>query len=267
MTQQEMTQQEKIQQEKPVPVLELAKKLARAFPDYPVEWRIVELSEDMSQAQVRPQLSYDVVVDHLNTILGKEGWSFSYVTIENSDNNAIACNLFIEVADRAVSKAAVLSVGNDAERSAKDALVQAAEYFGIVSGVDTSQSYWVDYDPEAKDILFEPEYEQASGQESSREFSGFSLDTGQDVVEELDMSKFSGPLVDFEEDSQEDRSKTEGQQKIDSLVERLKAEGMGLQVAKLTVQYGGYGNNPDEARILYGKLRELLIEKSNNASS
>jgi len=39
---------------------------------------------------------------------------------------------------------------------------------------------------------------------------------------------------------------------------------MGLQVAKLTVQYGGYGNNPDEARTLYGKLRELLISKTSD---
>lgn len=248
------------QQVNSVSVVEAVQKIARAFPDHPIEWRIMELSEDLSQAQVRPQLSYDVVVDHLNTSLGPAGWSFNYATI---GTDALSCTLSIGSSDKAISKAVVLSVGNDAERSSRDALVQAAEYFGIISGADTSQNYWVDYDPEAKDILFEPEYEQSYLDEGSdREFSGFSLDTGQEVVEELDMSKFSGPLVDVEQDADDDHSKTEGQQKIDRLVERLKADGMGLQVAKLTVQYGGYGNNPDEARVLYGKLRDLLISKS-----
>ena len=252
------------QQVNTVSVVEAVQKVARAFPEHPIEWRIMELSEDLSQAQVRPQLSYGVVIEHLNTTLGRAGWSFSYAPI---GDQALSCTLSIGMADKALSKAVVLSIGNDAERSSRDALVHAAEYFGIVSGADTSQNYWVDYDPEAKDILFEPEYEQAVIDEAAgRGFSGFSLDTGQDLaqdlVEELDMSKFSGPLVDPEQEPEADHSKTEGQQKIDRLVERLKADGMGLQVAKLTVQYGGYGNNPDEARILYGKLRELLISKT-----
>lgn len=250
------------QQANSVSVIEAVKGIARAFPDHPIEWRIMELSEDLSQAQVRPQLSYDVVIEHLNSNLGKAGWSFNYATI---GEKALSCTLSIGPTEKAISKAVVLSVGNDAERTSRDALVQAAEYFGIISGADTSQNYWVDYDPEAKDILFEPEYEKAlvnETSEASREFSGFSLDTGQEVVEELDMSKLSGPLVDLEQEPEEDHLKTEGQQKIDRLVERLKADGMGLQVAKLTVQYGGYGNNPDEARILYGKLRELLISKT-----
>ncbi len=243
-----------------VSVVEAVQRIARAFPDHPIEWRIMELSEDLSQAQVRPQLSYDVVIEHLNSTLGKAGWSFSYCTI---GDKALGCSLSIGSSDKAISKSVVLSVGHDAEQSSRDALVQAAEYFGIVSGADITQHYWVDYDPEAKDILFEPEYEQAQIEDiASKEFSGFPLDTGQDVVEELDMSKFSGPLVDLDNDADEDHSKTEGQQKIDRLVERLKADGMGLQVAKLTVQYGGYGNNPDEARILYGKLRDLLISKT-----
>lgn len=248
------------QQANSIPVVEAVQRIARAFPEHPIEWRIMELSEDLSQAQVRPQLSYGVVIEHLDTLLGKAGWSFSHYPI---GDKSLSCTLSIGAVDKSVSKSVVLSIGNDAERSSRDALVQAAEYFGIVSGIDTTQHYWVDYDPEAKDILFEPEYDQGFVEDASgREFSGFPLDTGQEVVEELDMSKFSGPLVDIDQELAEDHSKTEGQQKIDRLVERLKADGMGLQVAKLTVQYGGYGNNPDEARILYGKLRELLISKS-----
>ena len=48
---------------------------------------------------------------------------------------------------------------------------------------------------------------------------------------------------------------------IDRLVDRLKAEGLGAQAAKLVVRYGGYGRTAEESRELYGKLRSLLVGK------
>ena len=53
----------------------------------------------------------------------------------------------------------------------------------------------------------------------------------------------------------------EAHQVIDRLVERLRAEGLGAQAARLVVRYGGYGRTPEESRELYGKLRTLLVGK------
>ncbi|HHO55025.1 MAG TPA: hypothetical protein ENK21_01435, partial [Trueperaceae bacterium] len=59
--------------------------LVADFPQEAIEWRIVKLSEDNSQAMVRPQLYYQAVVDRLNGI-GLRAWS----------------NRFIAIADRAI---------------------------------------------------------------------------------------------------------------------------------------------------------------------
>jgi hypothetical protein len=52
--------------------------------------------------------------------------------------------------------------------------------------------------------------------------------------------------------------KAEGQQIIDRLIERLKAEGQGLAAARILVKHGGYGKDPKAARELYAELRALL---------
>ncbi len=53
----------------------------------------------------------------------------------------------------------------------------------------------------------------------------------------------------------------EGQQVIERLMERLGAEGLGKEAARVVVEHGGYGRTPDEARDLYRKLRALLLDK------
>jgi hypothetical protein len=56
-------------------------------------------------------------------------------------------------------------------------------------------------------------------------------------------------------------ARSEGQQVIERLVERLRAEGLGREAATLVVEHGGYGRSPEEARELYRRLRELLLER------
>ena len=46
----------------------------------------------------------------------------------------------------------------------------------------------------------------------------------------------------------------EAHQVIDRLVERLRAEGLGAEAARLVVRFGGYGRNAEESRELYGKV-------------
>ena len=56
--------------------------------------------------------------------------------------------------------------------------------------------------------------------------------------------------------------KPAGQQAIDRLVERLRGEGLGLEAAKLLIEYGGYGDDPPTARDLYARLRALFKDRS-----
>ena len=200
-------------------------KLRIAFPQDALEWRIVELSTDARQARVRPQLMAPAVTDRLDSVLGKEGWSQHFVPIEGQ---AVICELKIQD----ISKAAVVSFKHhwqDAVSAAYDAFVYAAEAFGIDSGLNKEEIYWVDYDPENQTILYEPEVSKAA---------------------DKDVGMIPAPKLE----------KSEGQQAIDRLVDRLRNEGMGLEAAKLLVSYGGYGQNPEAARELYSKLRALLVQ-------
>jgi hypothetical protein len=201
--------------------------LALPFSPQDIEWRVTEVSEDSKQARVRPQLRYPVVVDRLNTVLGLSGWSSCYFPLapgvfsgELSIQEVAKSSL---VADRSFVNVDVL---------AQDALVYAAEYFGLVAPVKQNPDYWVEYDAESKTILFEPDLESAA---------------------QSTLTTRAEPSI-----IGEPAEKPAGQQAIDKLIERLREEGQGLEAAKLLIRYGGYGQNPEAARELYGKLRDLL---------
>ncbi len=203
------------------------------FPETAREWRVIELSNDKQQARVRPQLKYPELSERLNTVFGLDAWSFKFVPVADQ---AIICELRLE----GVSKSAIVSFKQswqDAVSAAYDAFVYAAEAFGLSTGLDVNLQYWVDYDLENQSILFEPEIE-------SKETDSAKLDPR--------------PLIS-EESSVLDAEKPQGQQAIDRLLDRLKQEGLGLQAAKLLINYNGYGENPEEARELYSQLRALLV--------
>jgi len=204
---------------------ELWQQLIAEFPQEATEWRIVKLSEDKSQAQVRPQLYYQAVLDRLNQI-GELNWSNRYIAISD---DAIAAE--IKIAE--TIKTRICSLDNpllDSTLIAQDAFVLTAEDFGIKTNID-SGDYWVDYDPVSQSILFEPELE----------------------------TKAKASIKPVEAVKQ---NKSETKDVIDRLVERLRAEGLGLDAAKLLTKHGGYGEDSESAKLLYGKLRSLLLEKT-----
>ncbi len=206
------------------------------FPETAREWRVVELSNDKQQARVRPQLKYLELNKRLNDVFGIDAWSYKFVPVADQ---AIICELSLD----GVSKSAIVSFKQswqDAVSAAYDAFVYAAEAFGLSTGLDLSLQYWVDYDLENQAILFEPELE-------SSETESPKLD--------------ARPLI-TEESTTLDENKPQGQQAIDRLLDRLKQEGLGLQAAKLLINYNGYGENPEEARELYSQLRALLVGAS-----
>ena len=156
--------------------------------------------------------------------------------------------------------------GETAGTRADDALARAAERFGMLPPVSAEASYWVDYDPEAGEPLYEPEAVGASpsnvqpsshpdalpdsqpNPQTSQPARPAQVPAQEPVQETVQAPQPSPPLA-----------KSAGQQAIDRLVDRLKEEGRGLEAAKLLNTYKGYGGDPGEARELYAKLRALLL--------
>jgi hypothetical protein len=227
-------------------------RLAAPFPRESVAWQVVRLSEDGQRAQVRPQLYLEAVLMRLNAVVGVAGWSNLYTP----SGEAIICALTVHgitphgvtrhgVTKDGVTKSAVSAepLLNVAER-AQDALVRAAEHFLLTPPVEQRAIYWVDYNPEAAEILYEPEPVVAA-------------DGG--VPPAALATAPNAPVASaVATGAPEATKKTEGQMAIDRLVERLQSQGMGLDAAKLVSLFGGYGGNPEQARELYRQLRDLL---------
>lgn len=207
--------------------------LAAPFPRSALTWRVKELSDDGLRAGLRPLLQESAINQRLDAVLGAKGWSNSFAPLGEA---ALSCSLTLHL-EVSVTKAAVASLGhNSAEACAEEALANAAERLGMRPPLDASQRIWVDYDPESRVPLYEPDL-------------GAVMTPAAEAAAELTLAEPSTPA-----------EKPAGQQAIDRLVERLRAAGRGLEAAKLLVDYGGYGTDPDAARELYAKLRALLLE-------
>ncbi len=101
-----------------------------------------------------------------------------------------------------------------------------------------------------------------AGEEGS--FEGASFDAAS-----FDAASVDGVHVDREPDqgaaadagAGAGTARSEGQQAIERLVDRLRSEGLGREAAALVVEHGGYGRSAEEARELYRRLRALLLQK------
>lgn len=222
-------------------------RLAAPFPSVALVWRIQEIAPDRSSVRLRPQLRPGAVTSRLDEVVAVHGWSFRCVPFSPA---AVGCELTIG----GVTKSAVAAdPSGTADQAAlcRDALARAAEYFGLLPPADPDGEYWVDYDAESGAPLFEPDVVPAAGPRPAPAEPG---DGGG--------AEAARPLG---EPSGEDDTKPQGQRIIDRLVERLRAEGRGLEAAKLLVEYQGYGRDPAAARELYSKLRALLLERGPEA--
>ncbi|MEM6430664.1 MAG: hypothetical protein AAF708_15600 [Deinococcota bacterium] len=219
--------------------------ISQAFDPEQLVWRVVELSDDEQLARVRPQLDMLAVRTRLNTVLTPVGWSYRFDPV----NGAMSCTLSLSELSRAALVSLNSPVPLDTNTRAHDAFVYAAEGFGMLPRADVSAQYWVEFDAEQRSILYEPELLPESALPKLAKLSGTSI-ADELVIDSKPLTE-SKPVV-----------KSEGQQAIDKVMERLKAQGQGLEAAKLAITYNGYGDNPDMAREFYGKLRDLLLAES-----
>lgn len=219
------------------------------------------MAEASSRALLEPHWSAAALRQRFDDVLGTEGWSYQLTPV---GERAIICNLTIDASSRAAVAEVRLARGDGAEQLptpavsitalAELALARAAAQFGIAPVLDADvDSYWVDFDPEAGEALFLPQAVLLVPKHEAIPPSG-----EQDrPLEQPVGQQPSGERPEAEGEPQ--AAASEGQAVIQRLIDRLNAEGLGREAAKLVVEYHGYGRTPEEARELYGRLRALLV--------
>ena len=239
--------------------------LAAPFPRDALSWRVLELSEDGLRARVKPQVRAEALLARLDAVASVSGWSNVYAPV---GAQALCCTLTVMDVTKSVVVALPKNQG-EAEARADDALARAAERFGMRPPIDAEASYWVDYDPEAGEPLYEPDTGSSSASQAETAQPEVRAEptppSPQPDVQQKPQEVSSADEPADEPAAEETPrptppvAKSAGQQAIDRLVDRLKEEGRGLEAAKLLNAYGGYGGDPGAARELYARLRALLL--------
>jgi hypothetical protein len=213
--------------------------------DDDLAWTVVEVGDGGDEVRVIPRVDASALQARLDAAHGVRGWSVSYTAMPGE---AIACHLVIDGVTKGVVAAPALVGG--AEATAAIAFARAAALFGAAPAWPADASAWVACDPDTLEPLHAPARPQPAVSpvaETARPAEAARADAAADVA-----APAEGALV-------EAPAKPEGQQMIDRLIERLKAQGQGLEAARILVKHGGYGKDPQAARELYAALRQLLL--------
>lgn len=247
-------------------------RLAAPFPSPAVAWCVAEVDRDAGTALLEPVVSEGAVTERLNDTVGVEGWSKRLSPLEPF---AVVCELEL----LGVRKSAVASsLGGtfDMARVSAWACGRAAALFGLEPPV--RDKAWVDFDPDAGEPVYLPDAAEgdagtptAGAPTAGDPLAGSQGHAGTETADPAGAFTDgaltagargrSGSAARPEDGSQASDTRSQGQQAIDRLVERLKREGLGREAATLVVEFGGYGRTAEEARELYRRLRELLLEK------
>lgn len=220
-------------------------RLSAPFPLPSVTWDVVSVDPGADEALVVPRLRREAIVERLDDLCGVAGWSLSLTPFADG---AVGCGL--QVGE--VRKAAVADARIEGPAATADAALAAcAALFGLASPV-AAHARRVAFDAEAGVALHDPDPEaipeetvavpRADAAAADRRDAGAAeADEASDVP-----------------DAAARRPSSEARVMIDRLVERLRASGRGLEVARLVARHGGYGEDAEAARALYGALRSLL---------
>lgn len=232
--------------------------LAEPFGDDDLVWTVVEVGDGGDEVRVTPRVGVAALHQRLDAVCGVRGWSVSYTSMPG---DAVACHLVIDGVTKGAVAAPALVGG--AEVSAAIALAQAAARFGAVPPWPAEASAWVACDP----ATYEPLHAPAEVPSSPLDAPAARMDPaaptqvaaiGLDVAARASDASVTDPAAP---------AKPDGQQMIDRLIERLKAQGQGLAAARILVRHGGYGKDPQAARELYAELRQLLLSATSDADS
>lgn len=213
-------------------------RIGEPFEASDLEWTVVEVADGGDEVRVVPRLAVEALHRRLDAVLGVAGWNVTYAALPG---DAVACHLVIDGVTKGAVAAPALAGGGAATAAA--AFTLAAIRFGARLPWPSDAEAWVACDPATHEPLHPPELPVEVGAASSP--NGAADPAATAPVEVVTAAPPPAP-------------KAEGQQIIDRLIERLKAEGQGLAAARILVKHGGYGKDPQAARELYAELRALL---------
>jgi hypothetical protein len=245
--------------------------LAEPFGDDDLAWTVVEVGDGGDEVRVTPRVGVGALHARLDAVCGVRGWSVSYTPMPG---DAVACHLVIDGVTKGVVSAPGLVGG--AEVTAAIAFAQAAARFGAVPPWPPEASAWVACDPATYEPLHAPVEAPANREGGVAHGSlGALIDGGAadaapspDAAPSADAAPAgvsAAPDAAASAAELPAAAKPEGQQMIDRLIERLKAQGQGLAAARILVRHGGYGKEPQAARELYAELRQLLLGAATDA--
>jgi hypothetical protein len=245
--------------------------LAEPFGDGDLAWTVVEIGDGGDEVRVTPRVAVAALHGRLDAVCGVRGWSVSYTPMSG---DAVACHLVIDGVTKGIVAAPALVGG--AEVTAAIAFAQAAARFGAVPPWPPEASAWVACDPETYEPLHAPALagpeRGAAGGSLGDPIEGGARDGVRDRAPDSAPNAASAVAAVGDEAAAANpvaggatlgptpaSAKPAGQQMIDRLIERLKAQGQGLAAARILVRHGGYGKDPQAARELYAELRQLLL--------
>jgi len=131
--------------------------LAAPFPMAEIHWKPASVSGN--RAAVVAYIDVRTICDRLDAVLGVAGWQDTY---QDLGQGAVVCSLSCKVLGEWVTKQ---DVGGQPKRAAEggpmkaafsDALKRAAAKFGIGRYLHRLPPFWVDYDPEKKQVKSQP---------------------------------------------------------------------------------------------------------------
>ena len=125
--------------------------LVAPFLSYYVKWRAMRVSRDKKRALAAAYIDSRAVMDRLDYVFGKRGWSPHYTVTPKG----LMCDLTVTWADGTVTTKSALGhagggidIGEKGDES--DALKRAAVVYGVGRYLYRMPSPWVDYDDRAK---------------------------------------------------------------------------------------------------------------------
>lgn len=217
------------------------KQLAQPFAPEALQWHLESFSAERQQAWAVPIPTPQSLLERLDQALGPEGWEDHYEVLQTSPLVVVKCRLSLH----GVAKEDVGQANTFAEAFAH-ALVKAAAKFGVGRYLQT-QGQWIDHNPNAPTPP--PKATPPAPTHSTSESSP-----------PAEVASESSPPAEVasENSPPAEAAKPEPHELIDRLIERLKAQGHGKEVAKIVMKYQGYGQTLDETRRLYAELRTML---------
>lgn len=223
-----------------------------------LRWHVAETDQEAGRALLEPYAARSALQQRLDEACGAEGWSFTLAPLGTS---ALVANLTVHGVTRAevaALDAAAAPTAAALRRLADVAFSRCAAQLGLrLPFVTEHPDYWVDHDPESGEPLFEPAPVPAPVA---------NLDDGRETVDPAPRVPRSEPpspaataSVVEEAPAEAPAPSNPAHAMIERLIDRLNAEGLGKEAARLVVRYHGFGRTAEESRELYGKLRALLL--------